>query len=181
MTDTLDTRTGLPEALRALVGGPERPDWEAHPEFGMLTGFWLDRHRMFRQLLTQLLAEATARADGTLPPERHDRLLAQRGGLFLNELHGHHGIEDQVYFPKMIAAAPGVERAFALLDADHHQLHDELDGFANDANALLQGKAGAAALEARLDRMDRFLDRHLTDEEDVVVPVILKVGEGHLG
>ncbi|PWJ17397.1 hemerythrin domain-containing protein [Jannaschia seohaensis] len=182
MTDlSLDTRDSLPEALRALVGGPARPDWASHPEFGPLTQFWLERHMMFRKLLEQIRADATARADGKIAPEAYDRLLMQRGGLFLNELNGHHGIEDQVYFPKMVAAAPQVARAFELLDADHHELHEEIEGFAADANALLRRQAGAAALEARMDKMARFLDRHLTDEEDVVVPVILRVGERHLG
>lgn len=181
MTDTsLDKRTGLPDALRALVGGPGRADWQAHPGFGPLTRFWLDRHMMFRRLLGELRADATARADGALSAQAHAPRLVRLGGLFLQELHGHHGIEDQVYFPKMVAAAPGLQRAFDLLDADHHRLHEALDGLAADANALLRGEAGPAALEDGLYRMDRFLDRHLTDEEEVVVPVILRLGEGRL-
>ena len=48
---------------------------------------------------------------------------------------------------------------------------------------MLRG-GGADALGRHgdgLERMERFLDRHLTDEEDLIVPVILRVGEGRLG
>jgi iron-sulfur cluster repair protein YtfE (RIC family) len=74
---------------------------------------------------------------------------------------------------------PRLERAFALLDTDHHRLHEELEALAEAANGVLRGGA-AGPLSDRLAGMERFLDRHLTDEEEVVVPVILEVGEGRL-
>jgi hypothetical protein len=33
-------------------------------------------------------------------------------------------------------------------------------------------------LQAEIDGLRRLLDRHLTDEEDLVVPVVLKSGLG---
>jgi iron-sulfur cluster repair protein YtfE (RIC family) len=178
MTDmSLDTRPGLPDALRALVGGPARPDWAAHPEFGPLTQFWLDKHLAFRNLLAELRAEATDRADGRLDPARHDRLLMAKGGALLQGLEQHHMVEDHIYFPKMTAALAKAGPAFELLDADHHALHDALAGVAEAANGVLRGQGEVARLEQRLDGLGRFLDRHLTDEEEVVVPVILQLGE----
>ncbi|NCW70151.1 MAG: hemerythrin domain-containing protein, partial [Marivivens sp.] len=35
---------------------------------------------------------------------------------------------------------------------------------------------GAGALHAELEKLTRLMDRHLTDEEELVVPVILKFG-----
>lgn len=171
-------RDGLPEALQILLRQHPREGWRAHPEFGPLTQFWLERHFAFRDLLKRLETDARQVIDGALDPHEHAARLARFGQLFLQELHGHHSIEDQVYFPKLMPLAPGLERGFELLDADHHHLHEELDGFAMRANAVLQG-GGPAALGAHqegLERMARFLNRHLTDEEDLVVPVMLVTG-----
>ncbi|UWQ18453.1 hemerythrin domain-containing protein [Jannaschia sp. M317] len=184
MTDnplSLARRDRLPEALQVLLADYPRAGWRAHPQFGPLTQFWLDRHLSFRTLLAQLTRDTQGRIDGTLDPDRHAARLAQGGSRFLQELHGHHSIEDGVYFPKMVALVPALDRAFALLDADHHELHDALEGFATDANGLLRGELEAGRFLDRLDGMTRFLDRHLTDEEEVIVPVILKVGERRLG
>ncbi|WGH80155.1 hemerythrin domain-containing protein [Jannaschia ovalis] len=182
MTDALEDRTGLPDALKVLLAQHPREGWRAHPEFGPLTQFWLERHLGFRRVLDALQGDLRARIGGDLDPREHGRRLSRLGGILLNELHGHHSIEDHVYFPKMIPLAPGLERGFEILDADHHRLHEELDAFAEAANAVLRDAAdGAPRMAEGLERMARFLDRHLTDEEDLVVPVILKVGEGRLG
>ena len=176
MSDALEDRSGLPEALRALMEGPAREGWEAHPAFGPLTRFWLDRHLGFRRLLAALRADAEAGAEGFDPAR-----LSHLGGAFLGGLEEHHSVEDGHYFPRLARHAPALERGFAILDADHAQLHEELEGFAGTANAVLRGEAGALGRHADgLARMERFLDRHLTDEEDLVVPVILRVGEGRL-
>ena len=193
MTDDLKTRDGLPDALRALVRQHPREGWRQHPEFGPLTTFWLQRHLGFRRVLGTLRSEARSALDGGIARPDHARRLSRLGGAFLQELHGHHSIEDLHYFPKMIPLVPKLERAFEILDADHHVLHEELDAFADGANAVLRAAGtpdpagGAAAwrdalgpFETRLTGMERFLDRHLTDEEEVVVPVILEVGEGRL-
>lgn len=174
---SLGARDGLPDALRALLYGPGRNLWRTHPEFGPLTQFWLERHLAFRGLLAQMQSELQARLDGILDPQDYAAQLSNLGGRFLTELHGHHSIEDSVYFPRMAALAPEVSPAFDLLDADHHQLHGALDGFASAANGLLRGTGGAAELERQLATLDLFLDRHLIDEEEVIVPVILKLGE----
>ncbi|MGR3540394.1 MAG: hemerythrin domain-containing protein [Hasllibacter sp.] len=177
---SLENRDGLPDALRVLLADHPREGWRAHPEFGPLTRFWLERHLGFRRLLGMLRADARAALDGAAPDRAR---LSRLGGTFLNELHGHHSIEDHHYFPRLAALAPELERGFALLDADHHRLHDELAAFARGANAVLRApdpRDPLGRFEADLTRMDRFLDRHLTDEEELVVPVILRAGEAAL-
>ena len=184
MTDSADTalasRKGLPPGFDTLLRAHPRDGWEAHPEFGALTRFWLERHLGFRAILDRLRSEAEAAMQGDLDPQAHARHLSRLGGMFLDGLHGHHSIEDQVYFPKLIRLAPPLARGFAILDDDHHRLHEELDAFAAAANGVLRGEAEVGPLSDGLSRMSRFLDRHLTDEEDLVVPVILEVGEGRL-
>ena len=185
----LDARAGLPEGLGALLSRHPREGWRAHPEFGPLTTFWMERHVMFRRMLDALGADARAAQDGTMDPAEHARRLSRVGGAFLDGLHGHHSIEDDHYFPRLIALAPSLERGFAILDADHHRLHEELDGFAQAANAVLRGLAPGAGdgrdavgrLGRDLDRLQGFLDRHLLDEEDLVVPILLEMGESRVG
>ena len=73
-----------------------------------------------------------------------------------------------------------VGAAADMLDADHHALHALIDGFAKGTNVVLGEPNGARQREAvcrfltDLTDFDRRLVRHLTDEEDLVLPVVLK-------
>lgn len=182
--DDLDLirRTGLPDALRVLVAELPRDEWEAHPAFRGLAAFWLDKHLMFRRLATILREETQARLDKALDPAAHAARVSRLGGMYLGELHGHHNVEDAHYFPLMAGLDSRVARGFELLDADHHALDALLAEFADRANAVIRaGAEGHDAAGAFLDtvaRMEGFVDRHLEDEEDIVVPLILRHGLG---
>lgn len=175
----LETRTGLPEALRVLADTLPRSGWEAHPNFDELTRFWLDRHLMFRNVLNTLRSAAEDRIDGTLPRERHLHETQRYAGFLLNQLHGHHQIEDQHYFPQLAGLDARLARGFTLLDADHGALDGHIHGMAETVNAYLRAEEGDAernslgALQGALAAFEGFLNRHLTDEEDLIVPVIL--------
>lgn len=172
----LTARDGLPEALTLLRASFPRDAWRDHKNFGEMVQFWMDRHAMFRRLLGTLNADAQARAGGTLSPEAHAPRLSRFGGLFLQELHMHHMVEDQHYFPQLVGLAPELDRGFALLESDHGAIDPMLEDMAQHMNGVLSGGAEAGALVERLERFERLLNRHLTDEEDLVVPVILKSG-----
>jgi len=178
----LDTRTGLPEHLRVLADLYPRDQWRGHGNFNELTAFWLERHLMFRQLLDKMIDDAQAAVDGAGDP-RFGAELSRYAGFFLNQLHGHHTIEDQHYFPQFNALDTRLEQAFALLDADHHALDGHIAGFADRTNAVLQSlQQGASAQNATGRLLDAqrgfrgFLHRHLEDEEEIVVPIILEYG-----
>ena len=71
---------------------------------------------------------------------------------------------------------------------DHHALDAHLADFGEAANALIgvadapaEMRGEAARFAARLEGLERFLDRHLVDEEELVVPVLLYHGTGALG
>ena len=72
------------------------------------------------------------------------------------------------------AEAP-LARGFEILDRDHHALDDLLERFTRSANSVLQGGEPGPFRE-ELVSFQRFLGRHLEDEEELVVPVILKHG-----
>lgn len=178
---SLDRRDGLPDALRVLLADYPRELWESHGNFDGLTRFWLERHLMFRELLARLRDEAEAAMDGNVDPRAYQRQTARLAGFFLNQLHGHHQIEDHHYFPQLSALETRLARGFEILDADHHVLDAQIHALADHTNRLLQADPGAltdpaGALHGALERFTPFLNRHLEDEEELIVPVILKHG-----
>lgn len=178
MDDALDlkTRAGLPDSLRALLEAYPREAWQAHPNFAGLVAFWLDRHMMFRRLTDALARDAKASAEGRMDPAAQAARLSRFGGMLVDQLHGHHQIEDTQYFPVLSRLETRLDRGFAILDRDHHALDGLLGRFTESANALLQGRGEAGAFLDELGAFEGFLNRHLEDEEDLVVPVILKHG-----
>lgn len=183
----LDTRSGLPEHLRILADKYPRGEWTGHTNFDELTRFWLDRHLMFRDCLNKMRTETETFLDKNLDPYTYGTHLSRLGGFFINQLMTHHGIEDQHYFPALEAKDTRLKAAFELLDSDHHALDAHLHALADDTNAVLQklqerdnAERQAEAYRKTLARFETFLDRHLCDEEEIVVPVILEHGSGGL-
>jgi len=182
MTDVippLDGRAGLPPELRILADRYPREGWQGHGNFSELTAFWLERHGMFRQILDKVIADTQLQLDGASP--RYGAELSRYTGFFLNQLHGHHTIEDEHYFPKLIGFDARLERAFDMLDADHHALDYHLNQLADHTNAVLsalQQHQNAQDATGRLLEVQTgfqgFLNRHLLDEEEIVVPIILE-------
>jgi iron-sulfur cluster repair protein YtfE (RIC family) len=178
----LTRRDGLPEALRVLAERHPRADWRGHPNFGELVRFWMERHVMFRELMARLRTETQGFLDAKTELAAYAPRLSRYGGTFLNQLHGHHQIEDMHYFPQLIGLEPRIAAGFDLLERDHEAIDPMLQDFAASANKVLQAPGAGAAREAagafhdRLEGFNRLLHRHLEDEEEIVVPVILESG-----
>ena len=179
-TLALDSRTGLPDALRVLLEEYPRGTWEAHDNFAGLVAFWLDRHLMFRKLTTALIENAEAAIDRKIDAQAHSARLSRYGSMLLENLHGHHQIEDHHYFPVLSAREPILIRGFNLLDADHHAMDGLLNRFADSANAVIQGQSEPGVFRDDVLGFQALLNRHLVDEEELVVPVILKHGPNGL-
>ena len=174
--EDLTTRPGLPSDLLALLKAYPRDGWRVHPNFPGLAAFWLDRHDMFRKICETLRTDAEAAQDGALDPRQHAARLSRLGGMLVQQLHGHHQIEDMHYFPALVGLEARLSKGFDLLDSDHHALDGLLAGFTRSANAVLTGQAEAGSFHSALQRFEPLLLRHLDDEEDLIVPVILKHG-----
>jgi len=192
MTDgtQLDQRSGLHEEWLYLLKNHPRKEWTAHPNLGPLTEFWLARHNGFRQLGQTL--------DTLLQDFREERIEANSfGGLFgprlqqfLSELHHHHQIEDHHYFPVFMEVEKRLVAGFELLEGDHELIHHRIETVIGSANDLLgQMQAGdrdsirrtADSYAATSATLLSGLMRHLDDEEDLIVPLILDRGERELG
>ncbi len=173
---SLEYRKKLPEALRVLLEEYPRDAWESHDNFTEMVTFWLSRHLMFRRLVETLQADAEAVLDKRADPGHFNKRVSQLGSTLLNELHSHHMVEDHHYFPQLNRLEPRLVRGFSILDADHHDLDNLLECYATNANGVIQGNVEVGYYRDHVVSFATFLDRHLVDEEELIVPVILKHG-----
>ncbi|NGN39572.1 hemerythrin domain-containing protein [Mesorhizobium sp. CGMCC 1.15528] len=185
----LEHRAGLPEDLRWLAEKYPREDWQAHVNIGGMANMWLQRHDMFRELggvLTNVIADYR---EGKTTAPQFAQFFAPRLNFFLGQLDGHHRIEDEHYFPVFANAEKRLKRGFDILDADHHIIHDGLERNAETANAFLRAlqetddkqRFAADAYADENTRLVAMLTRHLADEEDLIIPLILDRGDRELG
>ncbi len=185
----LATRPGLPEDLRRLLARYPREVWTGHVNLGEMARFWLSRHAMFREL-AEMLDDASARfRDGGIDATNFAGFFAPRLQFFLQQLHAHHHIEDDHYFPIFRKADTRLVRGFEMLEGDHEALAASIEDSVGAANDFLRALNGEpAAIQPAAERymqsgavLLRGLTRHLDDEEDLIVPLILDRGELALG
>jgi iron-sulfur cluster repair protein YtfE (RIC family) len=193
-TATLDlaSRSGWPEDLRILIERFPREQWEGHANLGSMARFWLSRHAMFRELSGTIEGVTANFRNGELAAAEFPRQLVPRLQFLLSQLNVHHQIEDLHYFPIFRAAEDRLARGFDVLEGDHHAIHADMAATAETANALLRALAANAGDADALARCGddyaqasgsllKGLIRHLDDEEDLIVPLILDRGEDALG
>ncbi|WP_269929569.1 hemerythrin domain-containing protein [Aminobacter sp. HY435] len=188
-TLNLEARSGLPEDLRWLAEKYPREDWQAHQNVHGMASMWLQRHAMFRELGAMLSDGIGNYREGRLDARSFANWFAPRLNYFLGNLDGHHNVEDHHYFPVFAKVEQRLKRGFEILDADHHLIHDALERNAETANAFLKALAESEdrqrfAADAYADenaRLVAMLSRHLDDEEDLIIPLILDRGDRALG
>ena len=185
----LARRSGWPEELRLLISRYPREQWEGHRNLGEMARFWLSRHAMFRDLSDMIGIIAGDFRAGVMPASEFPRRLVPRLQFLLAQLNVHHQIEDLHYFPIFRAVEARLAYGFDVLEQDHHAIHADMAATADTANVLLR------ALSGNVDAVKRCGDdyaaasgtllkgllRHLNDEEDLIVPLILDRGEDALG
>jgi len=190
-TSTLDlsARAGWPDELRVLIERYPREGWTGHGNLGAVAQFWLDRHAEFRALGNMLQTAADDFREAKLAPDDFRRFFAPRLQYFLQGLEGHHQMEDYQYFPIFRQAEPRLLKGFDVLEGDHEAIHADIVCVVDAANGLLRTLDGDGADKLRtatdvyVDTCGRLLKglvRHLDDEEDLIVPVILDQGERKL-
>lgn len=178
-------RHGLPDDLKFLLDRFPRSEWVGHTNLEGMASFWLQRHDMFRELGAMLTNAIVEYREGRTTPQEFAQFFAPRLNFFLSNLDGHHRIEDDVYFPAFVRAESRLKRGFDILDADHHLIHEALEQNAETANAFLQTLDGAIdrqrfaadAYGSANERLIHMLARHLDDEEDLIIPLILDRGD----
>ena len=185
----LDRRTGWPADLRVLLDRYPRETWPGHPNLGALCRFWLERHAMFRELSQALAQGASALREGKVEAEAFEPWFAPRMRFFLQQLHHHHLVEDHNYFPVFMAAERRLVRGFEVLEADHGAIDAAIRELGAASDGLLAAlrdpsadlARATAGLGSLLPGFLGKLDRHLADEEDLIIPLILERSEAGLG
>ncbi len=185
----LDTRTGWPDELRLLIDRYPRDLWDGHANLGSMAQFWLQRHDMFREIAGALTHATTAFREGSATAADFRTWFAPRLQFFLQQLNAHHQVEDLHYFPVFQAAEAKLARGFTVLEADHETIHESIAATVDGANAFLRAATNDAdALRTAGDiyaaasaKLIGRLTRHLGDEEDLIIPLILDRGETALG
>ena len=190
----LDTRIGLPPDLIELLERYPREIWPNHQNLGATARFWLSRHDMFRELGGQLDVGLSRYREGTIDLDGFRQWFAPRLQFFLQQLEHHHQIEDDHYFPVFQRAEPKLARGFDLLDGDHDLIHQDLVAVADGANGLMRvlrpaaqpqpsdaERRAANAYGVASERLLTRLTRHLLDEENLIIPLILDRGEASIG
>ncbi len=184
----LESRAGLPDDLRFLVEKYPRDSWTGHRNVHGMASMWLQRHDMFRELGGVLTGSIFDYREGRTSAQQFAQFFAPRLNFFLGQLDGHHNIEDQHYFPIFARVETRLKHGFDILDSDHHLIHDALEMNAQTANAFLQALTGdkdaqryaADAYADQNSRLVAMLARHLDDEEDLIIPLILEKGDREL-
>lgn len=188
MSEASGPRAALAEELRFLARHHPREGWAKDARLGGLASFWLQRHAAFRELDQIIRSGSQTALDERHEPERLRGWLARHLQVMLWQLEEHHQVEDQHYFPVFRRIEPRLAAGFEVLERDHEALHEALDVIAVRANAVLApGSGDPVAFRGALERfvdtqreLGQSLVRHLDDEEDLVIPLLLERGEGAL-
>lgn len=179
----IDRRSGWPAELCVLLEQFPRADWLQH--MTPLARFWIDRHNDFRRLCDSLQSSYSAYLEKPGETEALAGELSSRSHFLLSMLHGHHQVEDFHYFPAFRAADPRLGPGFDVLARDHELLHENGVSVVESLTALRQTVTGGGSTAADINRRaaDRSIQtgqdlcrrilRHLDDEEDLVIPLML--------
>jgi len=182
MLDDFNLRTeNMPAEMQSLLREYPRDSWDAHPGFKDKTKHWLGAHQMFRRLSASLRKDSEGFLDGRNDAQDYAARLSFRGNQLVSNLHGHHGWEGHSYFPELSAADPRFDAGLEILEKDHKALDAVLDSFTRTANRTIQlaqlhevsARDEAGKLHGELEVIEAFLARHLGDEEELAVPIIL--------
>jgi hypothetical protein len=122
------------------------------------------------------LADALASMD----PADHRRAQALRWWCdgFIGELHAHHTVEDELFFPALAARVPSFAQELdASLGSEHVELDAIMSALQDAVRALATGDhivRDHAAATASAEELSTFLDRHLEIEDDDVLPLFAR-------
>lgn len=182
MLDTYTIRQdAMPDEMRFLLDQYPRETWDVHPGFREKTKHWLGAHQMFRRVAGRIRLDTEMLLNKDMALDDFAQRLSRYGGNLVGNLHGHHGWEDHSYFPELSAADPRFDAGLEVLEQDHADLDKVLDDFTRTANRLIklttldaaQAYEQAAQVHKTSETIEGFLKRHLSDEEELAVPIIL--------
>ena len=178
---SIHTREGWPSDAATLLADYPREAWPGHPNFAQSIQNWLGAHQGFRQLGDLVRSSTEEFLDREIAPDRYARALGYYGNILVRNLHGHYTWEDRNFFPEISTVDDRLDHGLDTRESDHHALDETIETLTEQANRTiklvqldeLQARSEAGKLHDTAAGLERFLDRHLTDEEDLIVPIVL--------
>jgi hypothetical protein len=130
-------------------------------------------HRVMREDSGRL-AKAVAEVDELNRGERAVALGRWFGG-YIGELHDHHTIEDDIFFPALVRRVPAAAALVERIDADHLRLSDLLErttvALERLANAHVAFRIAHAEAVMVTEGLHALLDSHLGFEDEDILPI----------
>lgn len=178
----VSTRKGLPASVQETLLESTRSEWENHPKFSGKANFFMSIHRNLLDGAAQLSRGVEKLLD--VPVSEVTDAVTQMNLLpfaknLIGYAHHHHEIEDHNYFPQFRLMYPELNRGFTLLDSDHKILDAALDDTQvalNQLNDHTVTRDHLADLHAGGQALENILNRHIWDEEEVIIPIFLRHG-----
>ncbi|WP_438950345.1 hemerythrin domain-containing protein [Psychrobacter submarinus] len=153
------------------------PDQWFGADYAYKTSGWLKVHTNIRKRQRILVQISEAYISGEFDWSEYRSQILKRINMHVLKLHQHHGVEDDGFFPEFVSMYPKLAPAFEILGHDHEYLNELLDKLQiqNDqlARSEVEGKALAEELHDTLVKVTDLLKQHLTDEEDLVIPILV--------
>ena len=152
------------------------PDQWFSADYAYKTSGWLKVHTNIRKRQRILTQISEGYQSGEYDWSAYRSQLLKRINMHVLKLHQHHGVEDEGFFPEFIRMYPQLQGGFEILGRDHVRLDALLDKLQvqNDtlARSEVEDKLLAAQLHKTLVEVTDLLSQHLTDEEDLVIPIL---------
>jgi hemerythrin-like domain-containing protein len=153
------------------------PDQWFGADYAYKTSGWLKVHTNIRKRQRILVQISEAYISGEFDWSEYRSQILKRINMHVLKLHQHHGVEDDGFFPEFVSMYPKLAPAFEILGHDHEYLNELLDKLQiqNDqlARSEVEDKALAEELHKTLVAVTDLLQQHLTDEEDLVIPILV--------
>jgi hypothetical protein len=180
-----DLQREWPAERDVLLKRHPRERWASNGSLDV--AFWLEVHRRFRHECAALEGLADDYRQQRVQAQELAIVTAPRLAGLLTDLRGHHQVEDFHYFPVFRRLAPQLTSGIDVLEHDHAELDQdavaargalrELRAALTAADASTSGATAALAAQQYVIAASRFclrIRRHLDDEEDLVVPLLLE-------
>ncbi|MGI9339351.1 MAG: hemerythrin domain-containing protein [Psychrobacter sp.] len=152
------------------------PDQWFGADYAYKTSGWLKVHTNIRKRQRILVQISEYYISGEFDWSEYRSQILKRINMHVLKLHQHHGVEDDGFFPEFVSMYPKLAPAFEILGHDHEYLNELLDKLQiqNDqlARSEVEDKALAEELHDTLVKVTALLQQHLTDEEDLVIPIL---------
>lgn len=152
------------------------PDQWFSNDYVYKTSFWLSIHADIRKRQHVLIQISDAYHAGDIEWLEYRSQISPRINQYIFKLHQHHNIEDTGYFPQFMRMYPQLKAGFEILDRDHVHLDTLLNELqvlnSRLASSNTEDKALVELLHQRLMDASELLSQHLTDEEDLVIPIL---------